>query len=138
MSTLEKYDSTAKLEHVLTTEERESMVMELVRAMGEIDDLTDALKEEAANTKSKIQKLQNSVKRLTACVKSGSEYREVPIEIARDFVRNVKTFTRLDTHEIYREDPLGDSEEDRQPSLIDLPDEDAGATDEDNSEGEEK
>jgi hypothetical protein len=115
--TIDIYETTEKLEHKLTEEEKKSMTLHMVKTMNEIEEIETDMREYQSQCRSRIQKLQNVVKRLATCIRTGVEPREVAVQVRKDFTTGIKTYTRLDTNEVYKTEPVGDSDEERQPSL---------------------
>lgn len=89
------------LKCVLTDKERQDKGDELARGIQKTAELEDSLASVSSNIKANIKEQEAIVNRLASVIRSGYEYRDIPVEIEKDYKVGTITKKRLDSNEIF-------------------------------------
>jgi hypothetical protein len=108
--------STAHLRCILTNDEKMKLSEEMSHALDEKQTLENELSSLSKEFKAKIAEKEALIYKTASIFRQGYEYREVDIEIDRDYRLGKVTKTRMDTFEVFEERPMTGAE--RQQKLL--------------------
>lgn len=113
---MRKTSEILHLECVLTNDDRLAMSKDLSDSINKMKAQEDKLKTAQAQIKSEIQMLDANINRLSNCISTGKEFRDVECTIEYNFVTGTKTWYRTDTGEEAKNDII--SERERQEQFL--------------------
>lgn len=87
-------------------EERREMSMDLARNIGELKEKEAGKKEVVKSLDAELAKLEATIGSLATKVKDGYEYRNVDCDIIFNYDTKKKSFKRLDTGDVFKEQEL--------------------------------
>jgi hypothetical protein len=88
--------------YIFTETELQEFAESMARKVAEMELLEDQKKEVAQQFKSKLDGLQNEIKRLAKYVRNRYDYRETECELLFDYEDNEVRYIRMDTGEVHR------------------------------------
>jgi uncharacterized protein (UPF0335 family) len=95
--------SSAILKCILTEEEKRKLADDLAQEVEQVSRLEGELKALASEMKAKINEVDARLAKHASLFRQGYEYREVPIEIVKNFHSGSVSKTRMDTFAQYEE-----------------------------------
>ena len=104
MSSSRPTKESFSLKCVLTEAEKLKYGAEMSEAVANLQRKEEELKSVSTQFKAEIASFEARIAALAEKIRSGSEYREVVCEITYDFKKKIRTWTRTDTKEKYKDD----------------------------------
>jgi hypothetical protein len=95
--------SSAVLKCILTEEEKRKLADDLAQEVEQVSRLEGELKALASEMKAKINEVDARLAKHASLFRQGYEYREVPIEIVKNYSVGMVRKMRLDINEYYEE-----------------------------------